>query len=179
MSYAQLLRAAVFAAEKHTGQYRKDAQHSPYINHPLQVAAALAVEAGIEETPVLVAALLHDTVEDTDTTPAELDAVFGPEIASIVAEMTDDKSLSKEERKEQQVLHAPHISRYAKLIKIADKICNVRDIGDKPPADWPRARRVEYLDWTERVVAGCRGVDERLERLYDEALVSARRTLQG
>lgn len=179
MSYALLLRAAVFAADRHTGQHRKDAERSPYINHPLQVAAVLAVEAGIEETPILVAALLHDTVEDTNTTLAELEAAFGPEAAGIVAEVTDDKSLSKEERKELQVQHAPRISRQAKLVKMADKICNVRDIGGRPPADWPLARRTEYLDWTERVVAGCRGVDARLERLYDEALEAARRRVEG
>jgi len=179
MSYALLLQAAAFAADRHTGQHRKDAERSPYINHPLQVAAVLAVEAGIEETSTLVAALLHDTVEDTDTTLAELEAAFGPEVAGIVAEVTDDKSLPQQERKELQVQHAPHISRQAKLVKMADKICNVRDIGGRPPADWLQARRVEYLDWTERVVAGCRGVNQRLERLYDEALEAARRRVGG
>lgn len=179
MSYALLLQAAAFAADRHTGQHRKDAERSPYINHPLQVAAVLAVEAGIEETSTLVAALLHDTVEDTDTTLAELEAAFGPEVAGIVAEVTDDKSLPQQERKELQVQHAPHISRQAKLVKMADKICNVRDIGGRPPADWLQARRVEYLDWTERVVAGCRGVNQRLERLYDEALEAARRRVEG
>lgn len=179
MSYALLLQAAAFAADKHTGQHRKDAERSPYINHPLQVAAVLAVEAGIEETSTLVAALLHDTVEDTNTTLAELEAAFGPEVAGIVAEVTDDKSLPQQERKELQVQHAPHISRQAKLVKMADKICNVRDIGGRPPADWLQARRVEYLDWTERVVAGCRGVNQRLERLYDEALEAARRRVEG
>jgi len=178
MSYALLLRAAVFAAEKHKGQRRKDAQRSPYINHPLEVAAVLAVEADIEETAVLVAALLHDTVEDTDTTLAELGKVFGSEVAAIVAEVTDDKSLPQQERKALQVQHAPYISRQAKLVKVADKICNVRDIGGRPPADWPRARRIEYLDWTERVVAGCRGMNERLERVYDEALAAARRRVE-
>lgn len=179
MSYALLLQAAAFAADRHTGQHRKDAERSPYINHPLQVAAVLAVEAGIEETSTLVAALLHDTVEDTNTTLAELEAAFGPEVAGIVAEVTDDKSLPQQERKELQVQHAPHISRQAKLVKMADKICNVRDIGGRPPADWLQARRVEYLDWTERVVAGCRGVNQRLERLYDEALEAARRRVEG
>ena len=179
MSYALLLRAAVFAAEKHTGQRRKDADRSPYINHPLQVAAVLVVEAGIEEGPVLAAALLHDTVEDTEATLADLEAAFGPEIAGIVAEVTDDKSLPKQRRKDLQVIHAPHLAREAKLVKIADKICNVRDIAGKPPANWSHVRRVEYLDWTESVVAGCRGVNERLERLYDETLADARLRVQG
>jgi guanosine-3',5'-bis(diphosphate) 3'-pyrophosphohydrolase len=179
MSYALVLQAAVFAAAKHTGQHRKDASRSPYINHPLEVSAVLAVEAGIEDERVLAAALLHDTVEDTDTTLHELEAAFGPEIAGFVAEVTDDKKLPKAQRKDLQVSHAPHLSPQAKLIKLADKICNVRDITYRPPANWPPARRIEYVDWTERVIAGCRGTNAQMERIYDETLAAARRTLQG
>ncbi len=178
MSYARIFRAAVFAAHKHKGQIRKNTGGSPYINHPLRVAEVLSAEGGVEEEPVLVAALLHDTVEDTSATLAEIEAEFGADIAGFVDEVTDDKGLPDHERKELQVVHAPHLSRQAKLIKIADKICNVRDIAADPPAGWKRQRRAEYVDWAERVIAGCRGINATLERLFDEAAADARAALE-
>lgn len=117
-----------------------------------------------------MAALLHDTVEDTDTSFEELEARFGLAVTALVREMTDDKSLPKEERKEAQVRKAPGLSARAKLIKLSDKRCNVRDITRNPPADWSLARRRAYLDWTARVVAGLRGTNAALEARYDETL---------
>lgn len=165
---ALILRAATFAAEKHSNQRRKDADASPYINHPLNLASSLANEGGIFDPVVICAALLHDTIEDTNTTADELVAVFGEKIASVVLEVTDDKSLPKQARKELQIQHAPNISDAAKLVKLADKVCNLRDILASPPADWPTTRKQEYFDWAARVVAGLRGHNEALEAVFDQ-----------
>src|SRR5215210_7565453 len=158
-----LLDALRFAAARHRDQRRKGKESSPYINHPIDVAHLLATVGGVTDVEILVAAVLHDTVEDTHTTPAELEELFGPAVRRLVEEMTDDKRLSKAERKRLQIVHAPHISPRAKLIKIADKICNVRDIAASPPIDWTVERRAEYFDWAERVVDGVRGTSEMLE----------------
>jgi guanosine-3',5'-bis(diphosphate) 3'-pyrophosphohydrolase len=174
---ALILKAAVFAAERHKSQRRKGAAASPYINHPLGVAELLAGAGGVSDPLVLAAAVLHDTIEDTRTTPAELEEHFGAEVCRLVEEVTDDKSLPKQERKRLQIAHAPAMSAGAKLIKLGDKIANVKDVVADPPADWPLQRRLEYLDWTEQVVVGCRGVNENLERLYDEALRTGRAVL--
>lgn len=176
---SRLFRALTFAAEKHRMQRRKDAEMSPYINHPIGVAAVLVIEGGVTDEVTLLAALLHDTIEDTKTTPAELEEHFGPEVALVVGEVTDDKRLSKDERKALQIHHAPHVSPRAKQVKIADKICNVRDVSSNPPANWPLQRRLEYLDWTEKVVRGLRGVNPRLDEVYDRVLHEARQTLAG
>lgn len=165
---ARVLRAASFAAEKHRTQRRKDIEASPYINHPLALAHLLG-SCGITDPVVLCAAILHDTIEDTETSYDELVAEFGREIADVVAEVTDDKSLPPQERKRLQVEKAHAKSTRAKLVKIADKTCNLRDIASTPPADWPLRRRRAYFDWAGKVVAGLRGVDERLERAFDEA----------
>ena len=164
-----IFEALQFAAHKHRDQRRKDPDASPYINHPIALANILWVSGGIDDPNVICAALLHDTVEDTETTEAELVERFGPKIASIVMEVTDDKSLEKAERKRLQVEHAPTLSREAKLVKLADKISNVRDVASAPPAGWPLERRREYFDWAKRVVDGLGRVDERLEALFDEA----------
>jgi guanosine-3',5'-bis(diphosphate) 3'-pyrophosphohydrolase len=137
-----LLRALAFAADKHRHQRRKDAEASPYINHPIALANVLVEEGGVEDIEVLCAALLHDTIEDTDTTHEELVNAFGSRIAHIVAEVTDDKNLKSEERKRLQIEHAPKLSVEAKLVKLADKTCNLRDIVVRPPAKWDLARRL-------------------------------------
>jgi guanosine-3',5'-bis(diphosphate) 3'-pyrophosphohydrolase len=164
---ATLLRAADFAAHKHRDQRRKDAVASPFINHPITLAHILANEGGIDEATVLIAALLHDTVEDTETTPAELEDMFGPDVAAIVSEVTDDKSLAKHVRKQRQVDHAAQLSHGAKLVKLADKIANVRDILEAPPAGWSAHRKRAYLDWATAVVAGLRGTHAGLESIFD------------
>jgi GTP diphosphokinase / guanosine-3',5'-bis(diphosphate) 3'-diphosphatase len=166
---ALLLKALAFAAHKHRDQRRKDAEASPYINHPIELADVLVNEGGITEVEVLCAALLHDTVEDTDTTPEELTDAFGARIARIVAEVTDDKQLPKDMRKRLQIEHAPSLSHEAKLVKLADKLCNLRDVAERPPAKWDLARRREYYDWAKRVVDGMRGTHPRLEAAFDAA----------
>jgi GTP diphosphokinase / guanosine-3',5'-bis(diphosphate) 3'-diphosphatase len=165
---ALIIRATAFAADKHRNQRRKDAEASPYINHPIALANVLAHEAGVDDVTVLAAALLHDTIEDTATTSQEVEATFGAEIAGIVVEVTDDKSLPKAERKRAQIEHAPHLSQRAKLVKLADKICNLRDMSDCPPADWPLERRREYFDWARQVIDGVRGTHSQLEALFDD-----------
>jgi guanosine-3',5'-bis(diphosphate) 3'-pyrophosphohydrolase len=169
---ARLLAAAEFAAFKHREQRRKGVRGSPYINHPLAVASVLATEAGIEDVDVLAAAILHDTIEDTDTTAAELEREFGHEVAAIVVEVTDEKIQSKALRKRLQIAHAPHLSPQAKLVKLADKIVNLRDIIARPP-NWDLKRKQEYFDWAKQVIDGLRGVHPQLEAEFDR--VHARR----
>src|SRR5438270_4697478 len=130
---ALLLKALAFAAHKHRDQRRKDARASPYINHPIALANVLRNEGNIADPLVICAALLHDTIEDTETTPEELEREFGKRVRDVVLEVTDDKLLPKKERKRLQIEHAPHLSRAAKLVKLADKICNLRDVADSPP----------------------------------------------
>jgi guanosine-3',5'-bis(diphosphate) 3'-pyrophosphohydrolase len=164
-----VLRALAFAADKHRDQRRKDAAASPYINHPIALANVLVREGRVSEPDVIAAALLHDTLEDTQTSPAELRAAFGERVACIVAEVTDDKSLPKAERKRLQIEHAAAISREAKLVKLADKICNLRDMAEHPPASWDLARRREYFDWARAVIDRLRGVHPGLEGAFDAA----------
>jgi guanosine-3',5'-bis(diphosphate) 3'-pyrophosphohydrolase len=164
-----LLKALAFAAHKHRDQRRKDAEASPYINHPIALADVLVNEGGVTDVEVISAALLHDTVEDTATTPQELETAFGPRIARIVAEVTDDQALPKAERKRLQIEHAATISPEAKLVKLADKICNLRDVVDHPPAKWDLNRRGEYFDWAKSVVDRLRGAHPRLEKAFDDA----------
>ena len=168
-----LIRAIAFAAEKHRTQRRKDAAASPYINHPIALADVLANEGGIDDPVVLCAAVLHDTLEDTETTAAELEALFGRAVTAIVLEVTDDKSLEKHVRKQRQIEHAPHASPQARLVKLADKICNLRDMLAAPPADWPVERKRDYFDWAARVVAGLRGIHPQLEAVFDGLLARA------
>jgi len=167
------IRAVAFAAEKHRNQRRKDADASPYINHPIAFANVLANEGDIANEDVLIAALLHDTIEDTQTSEEELKKEFGGKIASIVIEVTDDKSLPKAERKLQQIEHASHSSIEAKLVKLADKICNLRDMLSSPPKDWPLERRQEYFAWAMAVVTGLRGTNSKLEKIFDDLIAKA------
>jgi (p)ppGpp synthase/HD superfamily hydrolase len=168
---AEILRAALFAARAHVGQARKGAAAEPYVNHVIEVAAILA-EAGAP-LPAILAGLLHDTVEDTDCTPADLVAAFGAEVAAIVAEATDDKTLPKETRKAHQVSHAPKKSDAAKQLKLADKVSNLRAIADSPPANWNHARRTEYVGWAGRVADGCKGVNPALDALFEDTYRAA------
>lgn len=171
-----LLEALDFAAQKHRRQRRKDADATPYINHPI-AAAALLARSGVTAPVPLAAALLHDTVEDTNTTVDELRNRFGAEIAAAVAEVTDDRTLPRATRKRLQVDHAPALSAPARLVKLADKICNVADLAEHPPAAWPRTRCLEYIDWCREVIAGLRGSHAGLEALFDTTCASAREAL--
>ena len=162
-----LLRALAFAAAKHKNQRRKDVDASPYINHPISLADVLCNEGHITDIEVICGALLHDTVEDTDTGPEELEAEFGKAIRDIVMEVTDDKTLPKGERKQAQIDHAAGISDKAKLVKLADKISNLRDVANSPPPDWNLERRREYFDWAKAVIDRLRGVDAGLAAVFD------------
>ncbi|MBI4179151.1 bifunctional (p)ppGpp synthetase/guanosine-3',5'-bis(diphosphate) 3'-pyrophosphohydrolase [bacterium] len=163
-----LLKALAFAADRHRTQRRKGADAAPYINHPIDVANLLCNEGGVTDPIVLAAALLHDTIEDTGATREELEPLFGSDMARIVAEVSDDKSLPKAERKRLQIEHAAHVSREAKLVKLADKISNLRETASNPPVDWSLERRREYFDWAKAVVDRLRGTHEGLERIFDE-----------
>jgi len=174
-----ILKALRFSSEKHKDQRRKGAEGLPYINHPIDVAETLWTAGGVRDVNVIVAAILHDTVEDTGTTPAELEEQFGAMVRSLVQEVTDDKRLPKPERKRLQVEHAPHLSPGAKQIKLADKISNINDVAYSPPADWPHQRRVDYLAWADSVVSGLRGSNQKLEELFDEVLARARMAVAG
>jgi len=174
--FSLFLTALRYCAEKHRMQRRKDAQRTPYLNHPIEVAELLWRVGSVRDASILIAALLHDVIEDTGARPEEIRRLFGDEVLSLVLEVSDDKSLPKDARKELQVVHAPGLSRGAKLIKIGDKICNVRDITISPPPEWPLERRLEYLNWAERVVDGI-GEDNYLEKLFRKTLMEGRQQL--
>ena len=168
-----LFKALSFSAEKHTKQRRKDIDKTPYINHPISLANILAQRWVIDEN-VLCAAILHDTIEDTETTVDELQEHFGEKITSIVLEVTDDKSLEKSVRKQKQVEHAATISHEAKLVKLADKIANITDIINTPPADWSTDRKKEYFEWAKAVVDNLRGAHQGLEKDFDDLINKAK-----
>jgi guanosine-3',5'-bis(diphosphate) 3'-pyrophosphohydrolase len=166
----KIILAVNFAAGKHRDQRRKDRESSPYINHPLALAFVLTNEVtDITDENVVVAAILHDTIEDTDTSTVEIAEQFGQVVLDIVMEVTDDKSLPKAMRKQVQIDHASQLSREAKLVKLADKICNLRDMANSPPFDWTLERQKEYFEWANAVVNGLRGAHPELEALFDNA----------
>jgi (p)ppGpp synthase/HD superfamily hydrolase len=170
-------RAADFAARRHAGQRRKGKAAEPYLNHLAEVACLLAEATDAVDPELVAAGWLHDTIEDTNTEREEIEAAFGTRVAGLVAEVTDDKSLPKPERKLKQIETAPKKSAAAKALKIADKISNLRGLMTSPPDDWERARLLGYLTWAEQVVAGCRGVNPALDKLFDETLEKARKVL--
>ena len=173
-----ILSAAIFAAEKHRDQIRKDQNGSPYITHPLAVAHILWEIGDIRETEILQAAILHDTLEDTPTTQAELASQFSKIILAIVLEVSDDKSLPKLERKRRQVLHAPELSRAARLVKLGDKLINCNDVLESPPNGWDLERRRDYVQWSADVIWQIRGVNPPLERAFDAVIYEAETELR-
>lgn len=170
--------AADFAARRHRDQRRKGGLAEPYVNHVIEVARLVAEATGGEEGDAVIAALLHDTVEDTETTLAEIEAAFGAVVAGVVAEVSDDKALPKAERKRLQIAHAAGSSRSARLVKLADKIGNVRSLRDSPPRDWPLERRRAYLLWAGAVVDQLRGTHAVLEAWFDDALADSLAALE-
>uniref|UniRef100_A0AC35TUL5 HD domain-containing protein n=1 Tax=Rhabditophanes sp. KR3021 TaxID=114890 RepID=A0AC35TUL5_9BILA len=164
------VKAVDLAARRHRFQKRKDINHTPYINHPIGVAYILTNEVQIYDTEIIIAAILHDTVEDTKTTVEELAAEFSPEIAAIVQELSDDKTLAKEERKRLQVANAAKRSPKAKIVALADKLYNLRDLERHSPAGWDTRRRKNYFKWAKEVVDEMRGTDKILETAIDEIL---------
>lgn len=170
-------RAADFAARRHAGTRRKGADKEPYVNHLAEVALLLTVATKGSDAALVAAGWLHDTIEDTGVTRDELAELFSADVAELVVACTDDKTLPKAERKRLQIEHAPHLAPRAKLIKLADKISNLRSLIVSPPDDWERDRLLDYLDWAEKVAAGCRGVNDHLENLFDETAARGRAVL--
>jgi len=165
-----VVSALDFAAKKHRDQRRKDHAASPYINHPITLVKILVAEAQITDTAVIASAILHDTVEDTDTTFEEIEEHFGTQIASIVREVTDDTRLPRAERKAQQIKHAPFLSREAALVKFADKIANLRDLLCAPPIHWSLDRKWDYCEWAETVVGNISEPNTTLKSLFQETV---------
>lgn len=165
-----LIKALTFAANKHRNQRRKNVDAFPYINHPISLVNILCNEVHITDVTLICSALLHDTVEDTETTAEELTHEFGEEISDIVMEVTDDQSITvRQKRKQLQIDHASHISESAKLLKLADKISNLRDLAIDPPPSWSLQQRREYFDWSKQVIDQLRGTHADLEALFDQA----------
>lgn len=176
-SVVKIARAVHFAAKKHAKQRRKGGDAEPYTNHLAEVAEILAVNTDGEDSNLVAAGLLHDTLEDTETTYDELVDGFGRDVADLVVEVTDDKTLPKAERKRLQVEKASHKSDRAKMLKIADKISNLNSILNSPPKDWSLDRKREYFDWAKQVVGGCAGVNPALDKLFSEVYEKGRRIL--
>lgn len=172
ISFARVLE---FAARKHAAQRRKGEAHEPYINHLAEVALLLAEATAGKDLNLVLAGLLHDTIEDTATSYEELSREFSDDVADLVSEVTDDKSLPKERRKDLQVQMSPHKSDRAKKIKIADKISNLESILNSPPVEWSEKRKREYFDWAAKVVDGCRGVNSFLERKFNDVYLKGLR----
>lgn len=168
-----LARAYAFAAEKHAAQ-RRTCSGEPYVNHLAEVAESLAAATGGSDLELVVAGVLHDVIEDGGVTEDEVRRRFGAGVAALVAEVTDPQGLDEETRRRRQEEHAPHLSVRAKLLKIADKTSNIRERVAHPP-DAPKDAVWAYVQWGERVVAGCRGLDAQLEQEFDAALAEARR----
>lgn len=173
----RLLHALKFSAERHIHQRRKDAEATPYINHPIEIAEHLARVGGIFDEDVLIAGLLHDTVEDTSTTMEEIEDLFGARVAGIVLECTDDKSLPRLERKRLQIVTASNKSRDAKCVKLADKTCNLSSLLLNPPSNWGLLQQQEYVEWAAKVVQGLVGVNQRLDECALEVLAKVMKAL--
>ncbi|HQU74351.1 MAG TPA: HD domain-containing protein [Calditrichia bacterium] len=176
--FALFIKGVHFASTKHRLQRRKDAAKTPYINHPVEVAETLWRVGEVRDMVTLVAALLHDTIEDTKTSPDEIRKNFGDSVLSVVLELTDDKALPKAARKRLQIESAPFKSNRAKQIKLADKLCNIRDMAHNPPESWEPERLYNYLAWSEKVVSGLRGTNATLEAAYDQVLEESREALK-
>lgn len=170
----RLLQAISFSAKKHRFQRRKGGDAEPYINHPIEVANLIASVGKVTDLEILMAAVLHDTIEDTETTAEELTELFGENVCGMVLEVTDDKSLPKQRRKELQIEHSPHLSFGAKHVKLGDKISNITDVLNNPPADWSSETKSEYIAWAGQVVDGLRGINKELEDYFDNLVASAK-----
>ncbi|MFM7021781.1 MAG: HD domain-containing protein [Flavobacteriales bacterium] len=164
-----IFRALNFAALKHASHKRKGSDALPYINHPIKVTSIIAQFVPEASSELIAAAVLHDVVEDSDATINDIKNMFGATIASIVNEVTDDKTLSKAECRKKQIENAPHLSYNAKLIRICDKIANVRDIcGEDIPDDWDYKTKIDYLNWAEEVVKAMGKFHDELEFTFKD-----------
>ncbi len=174
MDQKKFKEAVDFATERHKNQFRKGLGRIPYINHPIQVAKLLS-DFGENDINITISALLHDVIEDTTNGAREIKELsnlildkFGEDVLLTVLEVSDNKSLAIEERKRLQVVHTPNLSNAAKKLKIADKICNILDIGNNPPLDWSKERKLKYLDWAKKVVEGAKGLNTKLDQYFDQ-----------
>ncbi len=164
-----LARAMDLASHRHAGQRRKGVRAEPYDIHVTEVARLLAEATDGADIGLVIAGLLHDTLEDTPTTVEELRSGFGNDVASLVLEVTDDKRLGRDERRRQQVLEAPRKSLRARMLRIADKTANLRSLAESPPLGWSARRKADYVAWARQVVAACSPANDRLEKLFEEA----------
>jgi GTP diphosphokinase / guanosine-3',5'-bis(diphosphate) 3'-diphosphatase len=176
--WLQVLKAADAAARWHVHQRRKGPAEEPYINHLLEVAMLVADATNGEDTNLVVSALLHDAIEDCEVPRELIAASFGEDVASLVLEVTDDKSLPKAVRKSDQIKTAATKSSRAKILKLADKTSNLRAVAASPPANWSVKRKKEYVDWSREVVSGLRGINQKLEDQFDQAAAAAERSFQ-
>jgi len=174
-----VLNAAVQAADWHTAQRRKGAAQEPYVNHLLDVACLVAEATGGEDVNLVVAALLHDAIEDQQIAPAVIAEAFGEDVAALVLEVTDDKALPKPQRKRLQVEHAPHASPRAALLKLADKTSNLNALASSPPAEWPEQRRLDYVQWARDVAAGLQVTNAWLRQRFEIAANAAERSARS
>jgi (p)ppGpp synthase/HD superfamily hydrolase len=177
--WVTVLKAASTAAQWHTHQRRKGEAQEPYINHLLEVAHLVAEATGGHDPNLVIAALLHDAIEDCEISRDEISAIFGDDVATLVVAVTDDKNLKKEVRKHLQVEVAPHQPRRAKLLKLADKTSNLRALAASPPANWSPERKLDYLAWARAVAHGLRGVNPWLEARFDAAAEAAERAVRA
>jgi guanosine-3',5'-bis(diphosphate) 3'-pyrophosphohydrolase len=168
--------AFTFAAGKHKSQLRKGEQNIPYINHPIEVTNLLSETVGTDDLVLLTAAILHDTLEDTNTSLSEIDSYFGREVLTIIQEVTDDMMLHKSSRKAKQIENAHNLSKRAKLIRVADKTCNVLDIV-KTKYHWSNAQKRNYVKWSMQVVERCKGINKKLDKAFTDAVNQANETL--
>jgi GTP diphosphokinase / guanosine-3',5'-bis(diphosphate) 3'-diphosphatase len=176
--WLRVLRAADAAARWHVHQRRKGSAEEPYINHLVEVAVLVAEATDGTDTNLVIAALLHDAIEDSEVPKEMIAEIFGEDVASIVPEVTDDKGIPKAERKLRQIETAATKSPRAKILKLADKTSNLRAIAASPPPDWSVKRRIEYVLWARDVAKGLRGVNQRLEDQFDEAVAAAERSFK-
>ena len=172
-----VLKALRFAADKHRNQRRKNSRGTPYINHIIEVAEMLWNCGESIDIITILGGILHDVLEDTDADPVEIESIFGEDVLLLVQEVSDDKSLPKMVRKKLQIDNASKKSGRAKLVSLADKICNLHDLIYCPPDAWSSERRKGYLEWSVKVVDGLRGVNSSLDSLFDEMAAEARNKL--
>lgn len=176
LTLKHLLFAYKFSATKHSKQRRKGAGDIPYINHPVDVANMLAQTGGTGDLVLLIAAVLHDVLEDTVTSEHEIEYTFGRDVLMVVQEVSDNMNLSKQVRKAMQIEKSASLSDRAKLIKIADKVCNIADMLQTRFL-WTRFQKIEYIRWSIKVVENCRGINPQLDTEFDKVVGLAEENL--
>lgn len=165
-----VLEAVGFAAEGHNGQLRENPEKTPYIIHPIRVTEHLMTIANVHERDILVAALLHDTVEDTKITFADIQKSFGTTAEGYVRELTDNMSLPQEERMKLQIETAPKKSLAAAQIKLADKYDNLKSLQSNPPATWDQKKIDEYFLSAKKVTSSLPAANVPLKKAVDDVI---------